>query len=536
MFLTNSAHDGLPEFSRPPWQRYGSALLAAAAAAAANLLLREFTGASAPWLVAFLPVIIVAWYGGLGPCLVSALAGAAAVLYWFVLPSGLVRFAAGDDAMPLAAYLLACVAVALLAEAYRRRLGEAAEQLASQQKHYEEMQFNISHLRSACDRLRDDARRESAQRKILEDQLRTSDERVRAAESAAALRLFDWDLRRDLIFVSGDVQTLFGIPAEQWTGRESLFACVHPDDRARVQQAVERASNEGGSAEFEFRVPFPDGSMHWVSAKGSVVGHGGSLARIVGIFVDITQQKATEQTLIRHEKLAATGRMAATIAHEINNPLAALTNLLYIVRGDSTLSRAGAQYLSMAQEELKRVAYLSNQALGFYKEKAAPAPVQLPDLLDEVLSLYTRNIAANVRIEKHYGRSVEVSAIRGEIWQVFANLVSNALYAIRSGGTLCIEARSMSGGMEVRIRDTGPGISPDHLDRIFQPFFTTKQETGTGLGLWIVKEIVEKHGGAIRVESHTGERHGTCMTVFLPAAAAAMIPPGNSNAVEARAH
>lgn len=537
MFLTNSAHSGLPEFNRPPWQRYGSALLSAAAAAATTLLLQELTGSSAPWLIAFFPVILIAWYGGVGPCLVSALAGAAAVLYWFVLPSGLVRFATVDSAMPLAVYLLASVAVALLAEAYRHRLAEAGEQIATHQQNQAQLDFAISHLRSASESLRDEARRESSQRKIVEDQLRISEERIRGAEAAAALRLFDWDLRKESIYVSGDVHAMFGVPADQWTGRDSLLAAIHPDDRPRVQQAVERAANAGGPAEFEFRVPFPDGSMHWISAKGNVVGHGGSLARIVGVFVDITSQKVTEQALIRHEKLAATGRMAATIAHEINNPLAALTNLLYIVKGDSTLSRAGAQYLAMAQEELKRVAYLANQALGFYKEKAAPSAVQMPELLDEVLALYTRNIAANVRIEKHYGRSVEVNAIRGEIWQVFANLVSNALYAIRAGGTLSVEARATAGGMEVRIRDTGTGISAEHLDRIFQPFFTTKEETGTGLGLWIVKEIVEKHDGTIRVESRTSDPAGTCMTVFLPAAtSAAVIPAANSAAMEVRAH
>lgn len=536
MFLSNSAHYGLPEFNRPPWQRYGSALLSAAAAAATSLLLHKLTGSSAPWMIAFFPVILIAWYGGLGPSLLSALVGAGAVLYWFVQPSGLWHFATADSAMPLAAYLLASVAVAFLAEAYRHRLAEAAEQITTHQQYQEQLEFAVSHLRGASESLRDEARRESAQRKIVEDQLRISEERIRGAEAAAALRLFDWDLRRETIYVSGDVQAMFGVPADQWTGRDSLLAAVHPDDRPRIQQVVERATNTGGPAEFEFRVSFPDGSTHWISAKGNVFGQGGSLARLVGVFVDITTQKVTEQALIRHEKLAATGRMAATIAHEINNPLAALTNLLYIVRGDSTLSRAGAQYLAMAQEELKRVAYLANQALGFYKEKASPVPVQLPELLDEVLALYTRNIAANVRIEKHYGGSVEVSAIRGEIWQVFANLVSNALYAIRSGGTLAVDARAITGGMEVRVRDTGVGISAEHLDRIFQPFFTTKEETGTGLGLWIVKEIVEKHGGTIRVESRTSDPRGTCMTVFLPATTNAIIPAANSGAIEVRAN
>src|SRR5512146_711576 len=201
MFLTNSAQYGLPEFNRPPWQTYGSAVLAAAAATAASLLLQEFTGGSAPWMIAFLPVILIAWYSGTGPCLVAALAGAAGVLTWFVRPSGFVSFLTGDGALGLAAFLVAALAVAALAEAYRRRLGEANEQIATYQQHLDQVQFNLSHLRTACDSLRDDARREAAQRKIVEEQVRTAEERIRAAEAAAGIRLFDWDLRRNSIYV-----------------------------------------------------------------------------------------------------------------------------------------------------------------------------------------------------------------------------------------------------------------------------------------------------------------------------------------------
>lgn len=535
MFLTNAAQYGLPEFRRPAWQRYGAGLLAAAAACACSVLLQQLTGASAPWLVAFLPVILTAWYGGLGASLIAAAAGALTVLYFFVLPSGLIRFAAGDGAVPLATYVLASFSVALLAEAYRHRLREAAEQIETLQKTEEQLHFSVSHIRGACETLRADARRESAQRKSAEEQLSTIEDRIHVAESAAGLRVFDWELKHKTIQVSGDLETIFGIPAEQWTGYDSWIAAVHPEDRERTQKAIERALESRGQLEIEHRVVWPNGRERWICSKGNVLSVGDTPLRMVGIYMDITEQKTTEQALIRHEKLAAAGRMAATIAHEINNPLAALTNLLYIVRSDNTLSRAGAQYVSMAQEELKRISQLANQALGFYKENTTAGPVALPELLDEVLALYTRNIAANVRIEKHYGRSVELTAVRGELWQVFANIISNALYAVRGGGTMAVQARAVKDGMEVIVRDTGPGIGEEHMDHIFQPFFTTKQEMGTGLGLWIVKEIVEKHGGEIHVSSNVGEKHGTSMTVFLPAAPAVMHPPSVPAAIQASA-
>jgi signal transduction histidine kinase len=252
---------------------------------------------------------------------------------------------------------------------------------------------------------------------------------------------------------------------------------------------------------------------------------------VAGIFVDITEQKATEEALLRNEKLAAAARLAATMSHEINNPLAALTNLLYIVRGDRTLSRAGTQYLDLAQEELARVSRLAQQALGFYKEQSTASVFSVPELLDEVLALYSRNMPANIQVEKRYGGSVEVRGIRGEIWQVFANAISNAIYALSEGGTLTIEASSATrpggAGMLVRISDTGAGISPENMKKIFQPFFTTKQKMGTGLGLWIAKDLVNKHGGSIDVESSTGETdHGTSIVVFLPAAAERIVAAG----------
>jgi signal transduction histidine kinase len=299
---------------------------------------------------------------------------------------------------------------------------------------------------------------------------------------------------------------------------------VHPDDRADVERDIARALESRSSLDVEFRVVWSDGSEHWLAMKGNVVAAAGlAPARVVGIFLDVTQQKATAEALVRTEKLAAAGRLAATIAHEINNPLAALTNLLFILRNDKTLSRAGTEYLKLAEEELARVSRLAQQSLGFYKEQATPSAFSVSELLDEVLALYARNMPATIKVEKHYGNVVDICGIRGEIWQVFANVIANATHVMQDGGTLTIKAENVSSnggtGILVRIGDTGPGIRAEHLDRIFQPFFTTRPEGGTGLGLWIAKDLVNKHGGRIQVESRTGEGHGTTIIIFLPAAA-----------------
>lgn len=510
------------------------ALLAGAAAAGASLLLQKFAGVGAPWLVAFLPVIVSAWYGGLGPSLVAAGGGAAAVLWWFV-PAPRWPHVGSETAAPLAAYLLASAAVALLAEAYRRRLTEAHDQLTSYEQRNEDLQDSLSAVRSKCEVLRKDLGEELERERKLTAELAAIQQRISVAEAAARLRVFDWDLRSlraNSVRLSGDAG-IFGLGPEEWHGYDSWMSAIHPMDRTFVEREIARSLEARSAIDIQFRVSWPDGSEHWLAAKGEVIcGHAGEPVRVAGIFVDITEQKATQEALVRNEKVAAAGKLAATMAHEINNPLAALTNLLYIVSGDQTLSRAGTQYLNLAQEELSRVSRLARQALGFYKEQSTASLFSVPELLDEVLELYSRNMPASITVEKRYGRNnVEVRGIRGEIWQVFANVISNAIHALADGGTLRVEASAASqsgnSGVLIRISDTGSGIAPENMAKVFQPFFTTKQKMGTGLGLWIAKDLIGKHGGSIEVESCVNESdHGTSMTVFLPAAAERIMAVG----------
>ena len=229
-----------------------------------------------------------------------------------------------------------------------------------------------------------------------------------------------------------------------------------------------------------------------------------------------------EEALRRSEKLAATGRIAATIAHEINNPLEAVSNAIYLAR--SSPSDAD-EYLKIADEELARVAQITKQTLGFYRENASPGIVKISSLLDDLLTVFNGKLQAkDISITKQYRGELEIWGLEGELRQVFANQIANAIYAMPHHGRLTIRVRKSKHwgngqckGTVVSLVDTGSGISNETLPRIFDPFFTTKQDVGNGLGLWITHGIVSRHGGNIRVRSNTHPgTSGTIFTTFLP--------------------
>jgi PAS domain S-box-containing protein len=252
-------------------------------------------------------------------------------------------------------------------------------------------------------------------------------------------------------------------------------------------------------------------------ANGTVIG----AAKIVR---DITANKRIENALRLTERLASVGRLSATIAHEINNPLEAVTNLLYLAKRDLANPAKTQQHLELADHELSRVAHITRQTLGFYRDTSSLAPVDLCRVLDDLLFLYARRLESReITVTKHYEEPLEVNAMAGELRQVFSNLLSNSIDAMPDGGRLIVRvsrthAWNNSGvpGVRVSIADTGSGIEPNDRKFLFQPFFTTKKDVGTGLGLWIIRGIVEKHGGLIRVRSKTGAKSGTVFSVFLP--------------------
>ena len=269
-----------------------------------------------------------------------------------------------------------------------------------------------------------------------------------------------------------------------------------PADGRRVQQALDQAG-----------VPSEISSVH-----ADAEPHGVELERL-------------RHLLIENQRLITTGRLAASIAHEINNPLEAVTNLLYLLRSESGLTPQGRGFLVMAQSELNRVAQISKQALNFNRETEHPVRVEPCGLLEEVLGLYTRRAQEKrIQIRREYRSESTITAFPGEVRQVFSNLIANAIEATARGGRIRVRVRqtrlwSDAGqqGLRITVADTGSGIPAQVRRRLGEPFFTTKGQKGTGIGLWLSQTILRRYGGNLQLWSSTlEEHHGTVFSVFLP--------------------
>lgn len=242
--------------------------------------------------------------------------------------------------------------------------------------------------------------------------------------------------------------------------------------------------------------------------------------QLAAFLADLTLQKKGEEMLRRTEKLAVAGRLAASIAHEINNPLEAITNLLYLV-GTTELDGSAREYLEAAQVELDRVARITVQTLRFHRRSTRAMLTDAEDLVASVMPLFESRLRqSDVQVARRFRPAPRVLVHDGEIRQVVANLIGNATDALGHGGRLLVRTtaarhpRTGTDGVAITVADTGSGISVDALPHIFEPFFSTKGNTGTGLGLWVSLEIVERHDGMIRVKSRKGM--GTVFRMFLP--------------------
>ncbi|MBB5338326.1 PAS domain-containing sensor histidine kinase [Tunturiibacter gelidoferens] len=245
--------------------------------------------------------------------------------------------------------------------------------------------------------------------------------------------------------------------------------------------------------------------------------------RVIGaskILRDISGRKRIEESLLQAEKIAATGRMAATIAHEINNPLESVMNLLYLLRPMIT-DPSGINYLSSAEDELGRVAHIAKQTLGYYREHASASNASLKEIALHAITIYEpRCKASSIEIRTALDSSAKIVLRRGEMMQVISNLIANSIYAMPAGGVLSVsveDAKRSTDGMILTVQDDGVGIAPEHLPRVFDAFFTTRSTVGTGIGLFVAKQFVEGHGGQIEIESSDApENHGTTIRIFLP--------------------
>lgn len=337
------------------------------------------------------------------------------------------------------------------------------------------------------------------------------------------------DLDGTILTWNKAAERTYGYRADEVIGKN--VSILLPPDRPQEEREILYRLSLGEKIErYETRRRTKEGRILYVSltispvrdTQGKVVG-ASTIAR------DITQTKMAEEALRNSERLAVAGRMAATIAHEINNPLETVTNVLYLLSRNTTLDEGAKKYLKIADEELRRIAQITRSTLGLYRERdTTPAAVSLSEMIENLLMFYQRQVQSlGVNVEKRFDSAGRVVGVSGELRQVIANLVANAIDALSVAGTKLklhvyesADWRNLGRrGVRLVVADDGPGINAETQANLFRPFYTTKGQKGTGLGLWVSQGIITKHGGSIRLRSRTGARHGTCFAVFLPLSA-----------------
>ena len=284
-----------------------------------------------------------------------------------------------------------------------------------------------------------------------------------------------------------------------------------------VEKNVRRAMDERIPVEFEQFFGSPEGEAWFQFSVFPQPGEG-----IILYCSNTTEARKSEQALRRSEQLAAAGRLAASIAHEINNPLEAVTNLLFLAKTDEGLSPGSKDLLEIADKELQRLSHITARSLKFYRQRTAPAEIALEEVLDSVVYFHDPVVRVRgIQIDRRFHPAPPVLCQPGEIQQVFTNLISNALDALPDKGRLILEVRpatqDAASGVAVTIADNGSGMDKQMLARLFHPFVTTKGEAGTGLGLWVSKGILDKHHATVRVRTRQGQ--GTVFRIFFPATA-----------------
>ena len=348
-----------------------------------------------------------------------------------------------------------------------------------------------------------------------ETQFRIRAELLEVATEAIMVR----DSAGQIQFWNSGAENLYGWLREEAIGRNmhSLLQTVFPVPREQIERDLQEYRQWQGNLIQTTR----NGSEIVVACRKSMNHEGNAVLEVVR---DITTQLQAEQALRETEKLAAMGRVAGIIAHEINNPLAAITNIFYLLRNHPSLDAEARHCAEMAEQELARVSHITRQTLSFYRESRHPIPVCLPELLEDVLGLQERALRSNhIELRKRVMFEAQIHGFPVELRQVFLNLIGNAVQAMPEGGVLGVCVREATDwtrnqrGIMISVIDSGNGIQPEDAQRLFEPFFSTKSTKGTGLGLWISKGIIQKYDGRISYRSYRQARGCvTCFRVFLP--------------------
>ena len=358
-------------------------------------------------------------------------------------------------------------------------------------------------------------------------ELQRAERELIEAQRLAHVGSWYWDANTDITTGSDEFLRIYGLDstAQQPAFKEKRGRLYPAGDWERLNAAMQRTLQTGVGYELDVEA-IRDGAKIWITTRSEAVRNAdGQIVGLRGTVQDLTERKQAEEALLRSEKLASVGRMAASIAHEINNPLAAVMNTIFLAQTNADEPESVRLYLDTADDELKRIAHITRQTLGFYRDSSAPTLVSVHSVLDSAVDLLRGKIRVKgATIEKQYDGDLQVMAVPGELRQIFSNLLANSLDAmgeqgtikLRVSGSTCVNSNQPR--IRITVADDGTGIDAATLPHIFEPLFTTKEATGSGLGLWVSKQLVEKQGGFIRVRSSpNGARRGTVFSIFLPA-------------------
>jgi PAS domain S-box-containing protein len=492
-----------------PWSlRFLIGCLVAAAAVGLTIAISPLR--SFPSLLTFPAVVFAAWFLGMWGAAGCALVDA--VLLYAFLSRAQLHFSISTttEELRLAMFL----AVSLLLGLALRRLSEQRAELANH-----ELQQKLI--------LAETERKLAEERALASEQLRCHDAMLQVALQASGMGLWVWDVEKGVVHRSDEVYHMVGCePGDIGSSPEEWLQFIHPDDVEGYKQAVAGARSVCSNYHEQYCVRWRDGTERWLESQGRCqCDDDGRVVRIVGVLADITRRKKAEEAMLRSEKLAVAGRLAATVAHEINNPLEAVANMLYLITLTGSTEEAH-RHAAAALDELMRISLIAQSTLKFHRQTGTPKVVLLSEVLDTVVTLFRARLQGmNIVLEVDAGPEVPIACMPSEAQQIFANLLANSIEAMqRDGGRLRIRLRMSrdwrdrrSEGMRVTICDSGVGIDRRMFRRIFEPFFTTKAETGTGLGLWVVAQLVERHRGHVQVwSSQRAEQSTTVFSVFLP--------------------
>lgn len=353
----------------------------------------------------------------------------------------------------------------------------------------------------------------------LSEELHRQQERLELARMISGIGFWEYDSDRQVLSLSEQASKIFGFGgATREVTLDSLLERVDAADHSAVQAAYSITEGSLSEHNVQFRLFDASGRACWIENRGTRIRPSNSAnIAIIGLSLDITQRIKTEESLIRSEKLIAAGRLAASVAHEINNPLEGLGNLIYLARIESNADTR-QQYLSDAEGELSRISAVARQTLGFYRDVNRPITFDLCQEVQQVVEILSNQPQSPAKVQLCLPTyAAPMHGWPGEIKQVVTNLIINSIRASENGGSISVRVRSRGEFHVLLVADRGHGIAAEILPSIFEPFFSTRTESGNGLGLWVTKQIVEKHGGTIRVRSSTiPGHHGAVFQIRLP--------------------